>query len=267
MKASTFWNPYAPMSSKTRAVFAASTLTVVLIAWFIVSTMGWVNSYKLPSPQSVVQAFIKLSWNGSESLLGSAILSSTLRVVTASLLVIAVGIPLGLLMGASTRLNAVFSPLLDPFRSAPIVAFLPLFVMWFGIDETMKIAFLFTGAIVYMVPMVRDAVRSVPSQYLVSAQDIGATPMEAVFKVLLPLAMPRITDAIITSVSLMWTYITVAEYVNAQDGLGQLIQNARRFSAMDQVFVGIITIIAIALLTYQGMSWMKNKLYRWETQL
>ena len=81
------------------------------------------------------------------------------------------------------------------------------------------------------------------------------------------MAMPRIADAIIASVSIMWTYITVAEYVNAEKGLGQLIQNAKRFSAMDQVFVGIIVIVALALITYQLMVWLKQRLYPWESEL
>ena len=78
--------------------------------------------------------------------------------------------------------------------------------------------------------------------------------------------MPRIMDAIIVGVSVSWTYITVAEYVNAQEGLGQLIANARRLSAMDQVFAGIIVIIAVALLTYQGLMWLKRRLYKWESK-
>ena len=81
------------------------------------------------------------------------------------------------------------------------------------------------------------------------------------------MAMPRITDAIIVAVSVMWTYITVAEYVNSKSGLGQLIQNARRFSAWDQVFAGIIVIMALALITYQSMTWIKRRLYPWETQI
>ena len=81
------------------------------------------------------------------------------------------------------------------------------------------------------------------------------------------MTMPRIADAVIVAFSVMWTYITVAEYVNAREGLGQLIQNARRFSAWDQVFAGIMVIIALALATYQLMVWLKRRLYPWETQL
>ena len=78
--------------------------------------------------------------------------------------------------------------------------------------------------------------------------------------------MPRIMDAVIVGVSVSWTYITVAEYVNAQEGLGQLIANARRLSATDQVFAGIIVIIAVALLTYQTLMWLKRRFFKWETQ-
>jgi ABC-type nitrate/sulfonate/bicarbonate transport system permease component len=115
--------------------------------------------------------------------------------------------------------------------------------------------------------MVRDAMQAVPQAFWISARDLGATPWEAVRSAVLPMAMPRIADAVIIAVSVMWTYITVAEYVNAREGLGQLIQNARRFSAMDQVFAGIVVIIALALLTYQSMRYLKRRLFPWETYL
>jgi ABC-type nitrate/sulfonate/bicarbonate transport system permease component len=168
-------------------------------------------------------------------------------------------------MGASPKINALLSPLIDPFRSAPVVALLPILVIWLGIGEVMKIVFLFIGAVVYLIPMVRDSMQAVPQAYWVSARDLGATPAECIRQAVLPIAMPRIFDGVIVAVSLMWTYITVAEYINAKEGLGQLIQNARRFSAMDQVFVGIIVIMGLALLTYQLMRLARNRLYPWET--
>jgi ABC-type nitrate/sulfonate/bicarbonate transport system permease component len=137
--------------------------------------------------------------------------------------------------------------------------------MWLGIGEWMKIVFLFIGAVVYLIPMVRDAIQAVPQAYWISARDIGATPWESVSQAVLPIAMPRIFDGIIVAVSVMWTYITVAEYINAQEGLGQLIQNARRFSAMDQVFAGIIVIMALALISYQLMRYVRMRMYPWET--
>ena len=267
--AKSFWNPYANLSTSERRWPGIISVATVLAIWSILAGLEIVSANKLPAPWKVASAMSYLLWDGDRqtSLLLTATLWSVGRVAAAGCLVLLLGIPMGICMGASPRVNAVFSPLIDPFRSAPVVALLPIMVMWFGIGEWMKILFLFVGAVVYLIPMVRDAVRAVPQTYWISARDLGATPWESVRHSVLPLAMPRIADAVIVSVSVMWTYITVAEYVNAREGLGQLIQNARRFSAMDQVLAGIIVIIALALTTYFSMQQLKRRLYPWETQL
>jgi len=240
---------------------------MVLLVWSVTSGLGLVGEAKLPTPWATARAFLRLAWDPErgESLLLTATMWSTGRVAAAFVLVVSVGIPIGVLMGASSLVNGLLSPLVDPFRSAPVVALLPIFVMWLGIGEGMKVAFLFTGAVVYLIPLTRDAMQAVPRAYWEGARDLGATPFEAVLHTVLPLAKPRIADGVIVSTSIMWTYITVAEYVNAKEGLGQVIQNARRFSAMDQVFVGIFVIIALALLTHFIMTTLKRRLYPWET--
>ena len=260
-------NPYRRLTVREARWLGIAAIVAVFVLWSLIAASGWLSANKLPPPWKVAQALAYLAWDGErgQSLLATATVWSLFRVVSAGLLVVAVGIPVGLLMGIAPRVNAALSPLVDPFRSAPVVAFLPLFVLWFGIGEAMKILFLFVGAVVYLIPMVRDAVIAVPAQYWISARDLGATTSEAVRYALLPMAMPRIFDAIIVATSVMWTYITVAEYVNAKQGLGQLIQNARRFSAMDQVFAGIIVIIALALLSYRLMRMWRERLYSWET--
>ncbi|MEO7432567.1 MAG: ABC transporter permease [Dokdonella sp.] len=265
--ATTLWNPYAPLTPATRRMLGIGAVVTVLVAWSIVSATGLVGPNRLPAPWSVAKALITLAWDGDQhrSLLLTASAYSLMRVITAGVLVIALGVPLGILMGAAPRVNAALSPLIDPFRSAPVVALSPILVMWLGIGEPMKIVFLFIGAVVYLIPMVRDAMIAVPQAYWISARDLGATPWESVRQAVLPIAMPRIVDGIVVAVSVMWTYITVAEYFNAGEGLGQLIQNARRFSAMDQVFAGIFVIMALALLSYQLMRWARLKLYPWET--
>ena len=261
-----FWNPYRTLDPGQQRWIGLASVVGVLLIWSALSASGLLSKNQLPSPVAVGQAMAYLGWYEGKSTLAIATMWSVGRVATASLLVMLVGIPLGVLMGASPKVNAVFSPLIDPFRSAPVAALLPIMVMWFGIGEFMKIAFLFVGSIVYLTPLVRDAIRAVPEEYMIAAKDIGATQWECISKVLVPLAMPRIMDAIIVGVSVSWTYITVAEYVNAQEGLGQLIANARRLSATDQVFAGIIVIIGVALLTYQSLMWLKRRFFKWETK-
>lgn len=259
-----FWNLHHPLSATKRQLLGAAAVLLVVIVWAAVAQSGLISTNKLPPPWDVVKAFMYLSWHDGHSMLLAAVFASLQRIAIAGLIVVSIGIPVGVAMGASPIMNSMLSPLLDPFRSAPVVALLPIFVMWLGIGETMKVSFLVVGAVVYLIPMVRDAVVAVPYNYWESVRDLGATQWECISRAVVPMSMPRVADAIIVSVSIMWTYITVAEYVNADSGIGQLISNARRFSAMDQVFAGIITIIVLALATYQLMSWAKRKTYHWE---
>lgn len=269
------WNPYEGLTPSRRRILGIVGVGVVLAVWSIVTWLDLVSKASLPSPKAVVEAFLRVAWDASygespDAITSSPLLDDTLwslmRVGIAGVLVVAVGVPIGVLMGASPRINAALSPLVDPFRSAPVVALLPMFVMWFGIDETMKIAFLFAGAIVYLVPMVRDAMVAVPQEHWVLARDLGATPFESVRHSVLPMAKPRIADAIIVATSVMWTYITVAEFTNAREGLGAFISNAKRFSASDQILVGIFTIITVALITLAILTGIKRRLFPWEAE-
>lgn len=256
-------NPYSPISSLNKRLIGVGAFITVFVVWAAISASGLISENKLPSPFAVIHALSYLSWDNGSSMLATAALASVTRIAIAALLVIAIGLPIGVLLGASPVVNSFVSPLIDPFRSAPVVALLPILVMWLGVGEEMKIAFLFLGAVVFLVPMVRDAIIGVPFEYWESTRDQGATHLECITKCVLPLAMPRIVDAIIASISIMWTYITVAEYVNADTGLGQLIQNARRFSAMDQVFAGIFVIVMLALITFTVLTQIKRRMYPW----
>lgn len=220
-----------------------------------------ISPAKLPAPWDVVNAEIRILNTG---VLVPAILASLQRIGIAAIFMLIVGIPVGIAMGAWPTVNAFLSPLVDPFRSAPIVAIIPILVMWFGIGETMRIVFLWLGAVVYLIPMVRDSIKAVDPCWNSLAQDRGATSMEALFTAIVPMASPRIADSIITSVSVMWTYITVAELVNAQSGLGKLIESYKKVSQMDAVVALILTIMALALITYQLMRWLRNWKYDWE---
>jgi len=257
------WNPFKNLSARQRQAYAVVAITFFLGAWSLLSGVELVSATKLPAPWEVLSAFYSLYEQG---ILIQAAFASATRVLMATILVVIVGVPTGILMGSSPRINALLSPLVDPFRSAPIVAVLPILVMWLGIGEAMKVAFLFAGSVVYLIPLVRDAVAEPENRkYYIKILDMGGSEFEGVRYGLLPLAMPRIYDGITVAVSIMWTYITVAEYVNAKSGLGTMIQNARRFSAMDQVFAGIIVILILAFITYQLMVWSRGKLFTWES--
>lgn len=262
-------NPYHELPTPVRYGLGIAAAVLVLLIWSGISGFEIVGPRKLPAPWEVVGAFGQLlSYNEAKEsyLLIDATIASVSRIGIAALVTLVIGLPLGILMGASPQVNAALGFLLDPFRSAPIVTVLPILVMWIGIGESLKVVFLFLGAVVYLIPMTRDAILAVPRETHVLLKDLGGSDFEAIRLGVLPMAMPRIWDAITVSVSIMWTYITVAEYVNAESGLGAMIQNSKRFSAMDQVFAGIFVIIALALITNTVLVFLKSKLFPWATE-
>jgi len=284
------WNPHEPISGKLRVGLGIAAIVCGLAIWSGLSVSGAIlpdhvvdraisadgsvdvemldrlKKNFLPAPWQVFEGVTEMARGEGALNLWGAALWSMRRVALAVLLVMGVGLPLGILMGSSAKVNAFFSPLVDPLRAAPVVAVLPVVVLWFGIDETSKVVFLWLGASVFFIPMVRDAIVAVPRQNLVLAEDLGATPLEAIRHSVVPLAMPRIVDAVIVAVGIEWTYITVAEFVNAKQGLGYLIQTHKRLGANYKVFAGIMVILLLALLTDQLLKLLKRKLYPWETE-
>jgi ABC-type nitrate/sulfonate/bicarbonate transport system permease component len=262
------WNPYEPLAPKVRYGLGGGAYLLVLGTWSAIAALELASGNKLPAPWEVLGGFMELaSYNEAREsyILLDATIASVSRIALSTLITLLVGLPVGILMGSSNWINATLGPLLDPFRSAPIVAILPILVMWLGIGETLKVAFLVLGAIVYLIPMVRDAMRQ-PSEVFITLKDLGATDWEAIRHGLVPMALPRIWDAMTVAVSIQWTYITVAEFVNAKSGLGTMIQNSKRFSAMDQVFAGILVIIGLALVTNVVLVVLKKRLFPWETE-
>lgn len=240
----------------------------ILLAWTALSSSGLISENKLPPPWAVVEALVYLTYRPSDVSwpLPEAAATSCARIGTAATLAALVGIPLGALMGTSRRVGEALSPVLDPLRSAPVVALLPLLVMGLGVGEVMKIAFLWVGGVVFLITGTRDAVAAVPAGYADKMRDLGATEWEVVRWSTLPLAAPGIMGAVITCVSVQWTYITVAELVNASSGIGKLIADSKRFSAMDQVVAEVGVILALALATTSIMEAAKRRLFPWEAK-
>jgi NitT/TauT family transport system permease protein len=140
-----------PVGRGASRQLAAAGVAVFLGAWCVLSYTGLVPSVILPSPTDVLKAFPVLHFE--EALVRSAV-ASFYRVTMGFLLASAVAIPLGIWMGTYPPVKRFFFPMLDPLRFLPISALVPLFIVWFGIDDMQKIAFLFVGTIVYLLPLV-----------------------------------------------------------------------------------------------------------------
>jgi ABC-type nitrate/sulfonate/bicarbonate transport system permease component len=232
-----------------------------ITVWGLITGAGLVRAAFLPSPLDTLKAMGRMVADGSLFREGWASLQRVLLAVTLSA---AVGIPIGILMGAFGRMEGLLKWLIFPFRSAPITAFIPVFMLFFGIEEEMKVWFLFFGTVVYIIPMTFDAIRAVPEQYVDAAVDFGFSPWGTLVHFVFPAAWPRIFDAIKVCTGIAWTYLVAAEIVNVTTGLGAVVQTAQRFQNTPKVYAGILFILLIGNATDLLLGLVKRRFFNWE---
>jgi NitT/TauT family transport system permease protein len=234
---------------------------VVLGAWCLTTYGGLAPPDFLPSPTEVLRGTLQLFL---EHDLWSAIVISTRRIAIAFLLASAVALPLGVLMGSFEVVNRLFEPIMAPLRYMPISAFIPLLILWFGIYEKEKIAFLFLGVFVYLLPVVVSAIRAVPEELVQTALTLGAGRGQVIRTVLVPAALPEIFDSFRVMNAISWTYVILAEAVNPEHGLGYMVELARTHQKASWSFAGLLVIGGIGLLTDFAIRLASSLLFRWK---
>lgn len=219
-----------------------------------------VPHFFLPAPDQVLKSLLYLFF---EKDLGLAIATSGLRIAKAIGLSIIVALPLGIAMGSYDLINRIFEPIVAPMRYLPITAFIPLLILWFGIDESQKVAFLFLGTVVYLLPAVVDAIRLVPEELVQTAFTLGATKGQVIRTVLIPAALPAIFDGFRVMNAIAWTYIILAELVNPQNGIGYILRLAEQHLKPEWSFAGIVVVGVIGITTDVLIRSLNRLLFSW----
>ena len=250
-----------PLSNQKARGLALLGLGVFLGSWAILSYAEIIPNVILPSPTDVLKAFPMLHFE--EALVRSAGWS-IYRVTMGFVLSALAAIPLGLLMGTFPPVKHFFAPLFDPLRFLPISALVPLTIVWFGIEEMQKITFLFMGTFVYLLPLVVEAVEGVDDVYLQTATTLGATRGQIVTEVLIPGSLPAIAEALRVMNGIGWTYVILAEVINARYGLGALITVAGKRSHVDQIFALVLVILVIGVVTDLVIRLINRRLFHWK---
>ena len=235
---------------------------LVFVVWCALTLGGkpLVDKLFLPSPVAVLQATLRMAFDGTLlQHIGASIFRITISFLAASM----VALPLGVLMGAFEPVNRLMEPVMAPLRYLPISAFIPLLILWLGIGEEQKIAFLFLGVFVFLLPVVVTAIRAVPEELVQTALTLGASRAKVITTVLLPAALPDIFDSFRVMNAISWTYVILAEIVNARSGLGYMIQLAGSHLKTDEIFSGIIVIGIIGLTTDVAIRFMNGVIFRW----
>jgi NitT/TauT family transport system permease protein len=257
---STLWTIRGALGARSYWTLAGIGLLVPLLLWTLLSTFGAINKVFLPGPLDVALRLGR--WYTDDDLAGD-IGISVYRVVAGWALSALIALPLGLYIGTYRSVQALLEPLTDFIRYMPAVAFIPLVMLWIGIDERSKVAIIFIGTFFQMVLMVAEDVRRVPLAQIEAAQTMGATRSEILEKVILASAKPALLDTLRITMGWAWTYLVVAELVAANSGLGYAIIKAQRFLQTDKIFAGILLIGAIGLAIDQAFRLLHRLAFPW----
>jgi ABC-type nitrate/sulfonate/bicarbonate transport system permease component len=234
-------------SRMVRRIAGAAAVGFIVLLWWL-ATLGavenrFISPVIMPSPAEVVHRFPALL---NERGLLQSIAATMRRVLIGFGLAAFVGIPLGIIAGSWRLFEAAAAPVALFGRNLP-AALIPLTVLWFGIDEPQKVMFIFIACVPFLYSDVVTAIASVPDRYVETAQTLGGSPLQIVWKVLIPLALPDIYSSMRHLFGLAFGYIMLAELINAQRGLGSLIMTSQRRGMSEDV---ILILIIIGLLAY-----------------
>jgi ABC-type nitrate/sulfonate/bicarbonate transport system permease component len=243
-------------------VGAAAVGVVVLVGWR--ATLGaraesrLISPVILPSPAEVIRSFPTLL---NERGLLQSIAATLKRVLIGFGLAALIGVPLGILAGSWRVFEAAGHPVALFGRNLPVAALIPLTILWFGIDETQKVMFIFIACVPFVYSDAAAAIVGVPERYVETAQTLGASPIQIVSKVLVALALPDIYNSLRHLFGLAFGYIMLAELINAEHGLGYLLMTSQRRGLSEHIILILLIIGSLAYGIDRLLFWFQRGLF------
>ena len=217
---------------------------VFLLLWEAGSRSGLIPEHTLAAPSKVVATLFQMIVSGE---LPDNLAVSALRVVTGLAIGGTLGVVLALIAGLSQSGEVTVDPLIQIKRSIPTLALTPLFIVWFGIGETPKIALIAFASIFPIYLNLYSGIRGVDVRLLEGARSFGLSRAELIWHVILPGALPSLLVGLRYSFSVAILVLVVAEQINASAGLGYLVNNARDFMRTDIIVVCLLVYAALGL--------------------
>ena len=234
-----FWRIAEDIPQSLSWILFGLSIFLPLLLWFLITQYSSVEPIFLPSPTDVIEALGTL-W--SKGYLSKDIGSSFTRVSLGFLFSAIVAIPLGIMMGTFASVRALFEPIIGIVRYMPAPAFIPLLIIYLGIDEAPKIALIFIGTVFFNVLMIMDSVKFVPRDLIETTYTLGGSRWQVLSQVISPYIVPRIIDTFRVNMAASWNLVVVAELLAATEGLGKRILLAQKFLKTDEIFACLIVL-------------------------
>jgi taurine transport system permease protein len=248
-----------------QAAVQFSAIAVLIGIWWAVAAAEIWPPLLMPSPADVFHQLFVITGNHdgirgySNYFLQEHLWFSMSRLLQGAAYAILLGVPVGILLAVVTPLRWIFGPAIDFLRNLPPLAYFSLLVIWFGIDDTPKVALLFLAAFPPIVIATADAVRSVPAERVNAVRMLGANRFQTVVHVTVPSVLPEVMTGIRLAVGIAFTTVVAAETINGIPGIGGMVSDAQRYNATDVVMLGII-VIGICGLVIDGLIRLADRL-------
>ncbi|MEJ8472773.1 ABC transporter permease [Roseibium sp. H3510] len=250
---------FAPKSPR----WVGAMVFVVLIAIMELGTRtGWISSLTLPRPSDVLETFVQLWQSG---LLFKHLMPSLSRLAVGAAIGASFGVGVGVLIGLFSYVRAGLVPLVAAIFPIPKIALLPLFVIWFGIDESSKYALIAFGTFTPTVVATYGAVDNVDRSLIRMGQSFGLSWFSIVRKIVLPGAMPGILSGLRISLAIAIILLVAAEMLGAEYGIGAYILEAGSLYDLERLFAGVMILSVLGVTLSMTIGLIEKRLLSWRS--
>jgi NitT/TauT family transport system permease protein len=232
----------------------------VFLIWFLLASVT--KPFVIPSPIEVIKKLYQM-------LLYEKFIFDVgitfFRIIVGFSICIIIAVPLGILIGTYSKVNSIFTPVIIS-RYIPPSVFVALSLIWFGIGNSGKIFIVFIANFSYLMALVGDAVLHVPKNLIETGYTLGLKNREIIKSIIVPFSLPKIFESIRFMFGVSWVYVTLAEMVGANSGIGHVIIEAERYLQTSKVFAAIIVIGIIGFASDYAFKITYKKLFKWYKQ-
>ncbi|HEY8581326.1 MAG TPA: ABC transporter permease [Capillimicrobium sp.] len=235
----------------------------ILCLWQLASSTGVLAEDTLAAPTEIARTSWELIRDGQ---LTEALGVSLRRALEGLLIGTVLGVALGAIAGLSRVGEALVDPPMQMVRTLPLFGLVPLFILWFGIGEAPKVILVALGVVIPLYLNLTAALRSIDPDLLEVAKSLRLTRGERWRHVILPAVLPGALVGFRQSLGIAWLALIVAEQINADQGLGYMINNARDFLQTDIVVVGLLAYAVLGLVTDAIVRALERRALRWRDE-
>lgn len=243
------------MKSSYKMIYA---MAVVLILWYGLYLV--LNSFVIPNPGAVLVRFAKIL----VPVLSKHLVASSYRLLIALFFTTLVGYVVGLMVGVFKRADQLISPIIYLFFPVPRIAFLPVFMILFGLGDVSKIVLMIAIAIFQVMISTRDGVKEIPLEILLSARSLKLSKWQMIRHIYIPASLPKLFTSLRLALGSSMAALFFAENYATKYGIGYYIMNAWVKVDYEGMYCGIIAISLLGMLFFKGVDQLQRKVCAWQ---